>query len=78
VGETFQVELTQATEAPLLASLATVTIVDDDTPPAFAIGNLTVVEPQSPGATARRHPEIWHPPVFGNYQQPAAWPALHQ
>ncbi len=44
-GESFVVVLSNPVEAVLLDAAGTVTIVDDDTPPALALANLSVVEP---------------------------------
>ncbi len=44
-GEAFFVQLSNPVEASLLDATGAVTIVDDDTPPALQIANLTVVEP---------------------------------
>ena len=59
-GESFFVQLSDADEASLLDAVATVTILDDDTPPALAITNLTVVEPPQEAVEAAFRVSLSH------------------
>ncbi|MCG8456582.1 MAG: beta-propeller fold lactonase family protein [Holophagales bacterium] len=59
-GESFSVPLSNPTEARLLDAVGTVTILDDDTPPALQISNLSIVEPPTGNVEAAFRVSLSH------------------